>query len=114
MGAFRHALVWWGPGERGRLEVNRRLLEAASNAGGASGKSGAGYGFSLVWPLGSKFADAMLMQSCGSVCVPVGGVIPWWRQPPCQRSGGVLCITHSRRDLCRVICKVSICSRVMN
>ena len=85
-------------------------LKAASSVGGASGKSGAGYGFSLVWPLGGKFAAAMLMQSCGPVCVPVGGVSPWWRQPPCQRSGGVLCINHSRTAMCMV----SICTRVMN
>ena len=48
-------------------------MEAASNAGGASGASGDGPGFSLIWPLGSKFAAAMLMQSCGLVYFPGGG-----------------------------------------
>ena len=85
-------------------------LESASIAGGASGKSGTMNGFSLVWTLGSKSTTAMLMQPCGLVCVPIGGVIPWWRQPPYQRSEGVPCIRHSRRALWRV----SICSRVMN
>jgi hypothetical protein len=63
-------------------------MEVASNAGGAIGESGVGHGFSLVWSLGSNFAVAMLMQSCGHVYVPGGGWIPRWRQPPCQRSGG--------------------------
>ena len=67
------AAPWSGeaPGKRG--EWRGVAMEAASNAGEASGASGAGHGFSLVWPLGSKFAAAMLMHPCGPMYVPGGG-----------------------------------------
>jgi len=55
------AAPWSGeaPGKGG--EWRGVAMEAASNAGGASGASGDGHEFSLAWPLGSKFAAAMLM-----------------------------------------------------
>ena len=74
-------------------------MEAASNAGEASGASGAGHGFSLVWPLGSKFAAAMLMHPCGPVYVTGGGGIPRWRQPP-AKGQGVCPVSTIQERLC--------------
>ncbi len=42
-------------------------MEVVSSAGGAIGGLGVGHGFSLVLPLGNRFAAAMLMHVCGPV-----------------------------------------------
>ncbi len=85
-------------------------MGVVSSADGTGGAAGVEDGVSLVWPFGSRFAAAMLTQPWGHVCVPGGGWIPRWRQPPRQRLGGLPYINHSRRALC----KASICSRVMS
>jgi len=62
------------------------------------------------WPLGIKFAVAMLVQAYGLVYAPRGGEISSWRQPVVHRQEGVVpIIDPSRRALCSVI----MCSRVM-
>jgi len=83
---------------------------AVPNADGTGGALRGGQEFSLVFPFGSRFPTAMLMQAWAPMYVPRGGRIPRWRQPPFQRSGGLPCINHARRALCRD----NICSRVMN